>query len=81
MMNVTLPSSFSIGSSWTSLGLTSSVIQNLYNNNLVFGCSQNTSYITGGGVWYIIFNRYIIGCSGNYVGALSDYGRVIYTEV
>lgn len=80
MMNVTLPSSFSIGYSWTSLGLTNSVIQNLYNNNLVFGCSQDTTYVTSGGIWYIIFGRYVIGCSGNYVGALSNYSYILYTE-
>lgn len=80
MMGVTLPSSFSIGSNWTSLGLTNTVIQNLYNDNLVFGCSQSSTYVTGGGVWYIIFNRYIIGCTNNYVGSISNWSYVLYTE-
>lgn len=79
-MNVTLPSSFDIGNEWTSLGITKTVIQNLYNDNLVFGCCQRPAYITEGGVWYIIFRRYIIGCSNNYVGLHSNWSYVLYTE-
>lgn len=80
MMGVTLPSSFSIGHEWASMGITKTVIQNLYNDNLVFGCSSVTNYISSGGVWYIIFNRYIIGCSDSYVGYHSNYSYVLYTE-
>lgn len=80
MMGVTLPSSFSIGSEWASMGITGTVIQNLYNDNLVFGCSSVTDYVTQGGFWYIIFNRYIIGCSRENVGLHSIYSYVLYTE-
>ena len=80
MMGVTLPSSFSIGYEWESMGITKTVIQNLYNDNLVFGCSSVTDYVKQGGVWYIIFNRYIIGCSSEYVGLHSNYSYVLYTE-
>ena len=80
MMGVTLPSSFTIGSDWASMGITKTVIQNLYNDNLVFGCSSVTDYVKQGGVWYIIFNRYIIGCSSEYVGLHSNYSYVLYTE-
>ena len=79
-MGVTLPSSFSIGSEWASMGITKTVIQNLYNANLVFGCSQDPSYISSGGVWYIVFRTYIIGCSDSYVGYHSNYSYVLYTE-
>ena len=81
MMGVSLPSrSFDIGSSWTSLGLTETVIQNLYNDNLVFGCSSVADYTDQGGHWYIIFDRYIICCSREFVGLNSNYSYVLYTE-
>lgn len=80
MMGVTLPSSFTIGYDWASMGITKTVIQNLYNDNLVFGCSQDPTSISEGGVWYIIFRTYIIGCSGEYVGLHSNYSYVLYTE-
>lgn len=81
MMGVTLPSSFTIDSSWASLGLTAAVIQNLYNNNLVFGCSSVTDYVVQGGFWYIIFDRYIVCCCRENVGSYgNNYCYVLYTE-
>lgn len=82
MMGVSLPTqSFDIGKSWASLGLTETVIQNLYNNNLVFGCSTWADYADQGGHWYIIFDRYIVCCCREFIGLNTDhYSYVLYTE-
>lgn len=79
-LGVSLPSSLSIGSSWTSYGLTQQVVQNLYNNDLAFGFSSVSNYLSSGGLWFIVFNRYIIGCESETVGRYSNYFNALYTE-
>ena len=79
-LGVSLPSSLTIGSAWDSYGLTRQVVQNLYNNDLAFGFSSVSDYLSGGGLWFIVFNRYIIGCESESVGRYSNYFRALYTE-
>ena len=81
-LGVALPtSSFNIRPKWTDLGLTAAKVRELHANNLTFGCGNvANSLSTGGAHWFIIYDRYIVGCDSNYVGYLSNSHLVLYTE-
>lgn len=79
-LGISLPSSFTIGSNWNDY-LSKTTIQNLYNDGLVFGSySTDASYFSNNPHWYIIRDRYLIGCQGEYVGYMSNTNYVLYTE-